>query len=215
MYAIPTEKDYNEVKEYIDILVSYGFGNWSDNWNYGQWVDEYKNYLADHYGFNFYDGCTKAVVTNADSKWVIKVDLDSGWTHRGHTYCELEALNWIQILEAGFEKYFAATYFVEMVNGIEFFMQEYAENDESTYDSLCFSYYRSNSEKSEEEDEYDCYSDYWDMSDEERLYAIYGCQNNTHELVDFCWSNHINDLHCGNFGETKDGRTVIFDYSGY
>ena len=213
MYAIPTEKDYNEVKEYIDILVSYGFGNWSDNWNYSKWVIEYENELADNYGFNFYDGCTKIVVTNADSKWVIKIDMDSDWTHRGHTYCELEALNWIQILEAGFEKYFAATYFVEMVNGIEFFMQEYAEADESVYSSRCYDYYCSS--RGEDEDEEDYCSDYWDMDDSERLVAIYGADYNTHELINFCWDMHINDLHCGNFGETADGRTVIFDYSGY
>ena len=34
----------------------------------------------------------------------------------------------------------------------------------------------------------------------------------------FKWSRHevfINDMHCGNYGFTKDGRPIIFDLSGY
>ena len=53
------------------------------------------------------------------------------------------------------------------------------------------------------------------MDDAERIFAIFGCGKEARELVDFCDQLRINDLHCGNFGETSDGRTVIIDYSGY
>lgn len=216
MYAIPTEKDYTEIKRLIDILVDHDFGNWDRGYTYFDWLNDWNDVLANNYGFTFYEGCTKVVAVNEDfHKWVIKINLgtDKG-PHNYESYCGEEALNWIAAVNAGLESYFAATYFIEVRNGIEFFIQEYAESNENEYDSRCYNYYQSNVLSLGEENTGYC-EDYWDMDDSERLTAIYGDDSETHSLINFCWDTHINDLHCGNFGETNDGRTVIFDYSGY
>lgn len=222
MYTLPTEKEYKRIKEYIDILVNYGFRNWEDDNGYWKWLSENEEELTKHYGFHFYDGCTKVVVVCDNFGWVIKVDIRLNDYAAPYTYCEQEALNWIAALEANLEDYFAATYFVDIINGVEFFMQEYAENDEDRYDSRCYNYYYSKpynpgEDWEEQEDRIQTYGDYNEcMDDEDRLVALYGSERETYRLINFCFSNAINDLHLGNFGNVlSDGRLVIFDYSGF
>jgi hypothetical protein len=53
------------------------------------------------------------------------------------------------------------------------------------------------------------------MNEEDRIYAMYGDDDNVSALNDFIYQHDINDLHCGNWGVTSDNRIVIFDFSGY
>lgn len=214
MYAIPTEEEYIQIKKLINILASHGFGQWANGEEYWQWSREYGRRLSENYGFTFFDGCSKVVAVSCDCPWVIKVDLNPNegpsWNH--NTYCEQEAENWIVALNSGMEQFFAATYFMEIINNVEYFIQEYVDCDEEEISSRCYDYCHSDHS---EDEEYDDYDEYWDMSDEDRLFALFGCGIETHDLIDFCQSLYINDLHVGNFGEKANGQAVIIDYSGY
>ena len=216
MNTMPTEKEYAQVKELVEVLAKYGFGQWSEDYPYYEWWRDWHDELTANWGFSFFEGCTKVVAVHTDCPWVIKVNMDPletfSWSK--NSYCEQEAQNWLKAMNKGMEKFFAATYFFQTINNVEYFIQECVECDENIYDSRCYNYYYSGT--CHDDDEEECYhEDYYEMDDDERIFAIFGCGEEARQLVDFCSQLRINDLHCGNFGETSDGRTVIIDYSGY
>ena len=199
MYAIPTTEEFKKARTYLEELVENGFGDW-ESMSYAKWYDAYSHVLEAK-GWEVHDGCTKSVVIFDDLNWVIKCDLE------GCDYCEKEVANWECAIKEGFTTYLAATYFLDCKNGINFYIQEYAASDTDYYDSKCYEYYHSDSESYEDEG-------YWEPDDEEMVVALIGGPQ-VGMFMRFCWELDINDLHAGNFGQTKDGRTVIFDYSGY
>ena len=51
------------------------------------------------------------------------------------------------------------------------------------------------------------------MEDEDRLYAIFGCEDGD-DLLTFLDVQEVNDIHAGNFGYFNQ-MPVLIDYSGY
>ena len=201
MYKKPTIEEEVIAMKYAQILIDYGFGSWIDCIEYSNWLRAYRNALNKD-GIHIYDGCTKTVAVIDDFPWVLKADLPD------YDFCKKEAENWQAAIEEGFTNFLAADYDLAVIGGVHFYIQEYAESDVDYYDSKCYDYYHTDSE-SEEEDDWG-----WDPDDDERVEALIGGPQ-VGMFMRFCWDLGINDLHCGNFGQTLDGRTVIFDYSGY
>ena len=82
----------------------------------------------------------------------------------------------------------------------------------------CFEEYACQGNDRNDFDDDEQYDDYIDeivenMDNDERIYAVFGEESDN--LVDFIDMFEINDLHEANYGITKDGRAVIFDFSGY
>ena len=118
-----------------------------------------------------------------------------------------------------------ATYEVGEINGVKFYLQEFANVDE---DSTTDSFYEYASEQVEkyfdrdEEDEHNeehFIDEIWDfindMDDGERVMAVFNNHKNVRKICNFIYDEGINDLHSANWGFTNDGREVIIDYSGY
>ena len=97
------------------------------------------------------------------------------------------------------------------------FLQELAQPDED-YFMNCFEEYACQGNDRNDFDDDEQYDDYIDeivenMDNDERIYAVFGEESD--KLVHFIDIFEINDLHEANYGITKDGRAVIFDFSGY
>jgi len=202
MYKKPTIEEEVIAMKYAQILIDYDFGSWVDCIEYSNWLKAYRNVLNKK-GIHIYDGCTKTVAVIDGFPWVLKADLPN------YDFCKKEAENWQAAIEEGFTNFLAADYDLTVMGGVHFYIQEYAENDADYYDSKCYDYYHTDSD-SEEENGWAS----WDLDDDERVEALIGGPQ-VGMFIRFCWDLGINDLHCGNFGQTLDGRTVIFDYSGY
>lgn len=170
-----------------------------------------KKYADD--GIIFTNGCTKFVVIFDDLNWVIKINIDNVID-----YCKLEADNYKKAIDANLAYYFASTYPLGHIQGYTLYAQEYAENDEDRFSSEFSTYVRDSDwfEDIEFEDEDDYESAVWDaaynLTDSDRLEAIFGYDS---DLINFCYSNHINDVHEGNYGVKRDGTSVLIDYSGF
>ena len=200
-----------------------------DDWAYAE-----GNYFRSNYGLHFYRGETKGCIVDFNrQEWVIKVPFDRSTNPRlrrnedgtSINYCALEAEKYAKACAEGIEECFAAIYEVGEINGVKFYLQEFANVDE---DSTTDSFYEYASEQVEkyfsrdEEDEdnerhfvdeiWDCIDD---MDDEERVSAVFNGHKNIRKIRNFINDEEINDLHSGNWGFTNDGREVIIDYSGY
>lgn len=162
-------------------------------------------------------GVTKIVlVSKLLSDWIIKIPFlyEDGYTKK-RDYCRLEAHNYERAVLNGLEDYFAGEFFFKYFCGIPIYIQERVDCDpervsstlesEGNWDSHC--YWRTTNGNT-----YFDSSAANDMDDEDRLVSIYG---ENWDLIRFLNDNSINDLHCGNFGITKDNRLIIIDYSGY
>ena len=200
-----------------------------DDWAYAE-----GNYFRSNYGLHFYRGETKGCIVDFNrQEWVIKVPFDRSTNPRLHrnedgtpiNYCALEAEKYAKACAEGIEECFAAIYEVGEINGVKFYLQEFANVDE---DSTTDSFYEYASEQVEkyfnrdEEDEGNerhFVDEIWDfiyeMDDEERILAVFNGRKDIRKICNFIDDEEINDLHSGNWGFTNDGREVIIDYSGY
>ena len=200
MYTQLTTEQKIKAMEYLNELLDYGFGEWNDTDEYERWKDNWE-YDLERHGFSICDGATKVVAIIDDFPWVIKTDLPE------HNYCYKEVENWQLAIKEGWTNYLAATYTLTIVEDKIYYIQEYAEGDADYYDSKCYDYYRDSGEITDE-------NEWFEPNDEEMVVALIGGPQ-IDMFIQFCWNLDINDLHCGNFGQTLDGRTVIFDYSGF
>ena len=181
------------------------------------WYANHEEYLIKkHITINY--GETKVcIITNDLKNWVIKVDiLRRTNPHYGEnypSYCQVEADNYRCACARGLEGYFAETYAIGALDGLEYFLQERVEIDEDAITSSWEDYFKTGDEDDEDMDR--IYDYVCDMNDEERLEAIYGDDKDARRLKDFIEEFEINDLHEGNYGIRKDGTVVIIDYSGY
>lgn len=193
-------------------------------WNYsiglGDWEADHVE-LLNELGVDIVRGETKAVVISNDlENWVIKVDIQptnpDPRPNEGR-YCEMEYQHYLAAVDEEVDSYLAAMYKIGELYGIAIYLQETAIPDEETMISSFEEYAGGCLDKNEYEDE-DEYLYYRSscarhLEDCEKCYAIFG-----HDAIDialFVDKYEINDLHEGNWGTTRDGRIVIFDYSGY
>ena len=201
-------------KTYYDL----GFCNWLEK--YEDWLDEQS--------FKIFRGETKVcIIDDENEELVFKIGFIRSTNPRyveyntANDYSKKEADYYIDARAAGLEQYFAATFKVGECEGVEIFAQERTDNDEDLIKEYFVDYVKSsyNYDRSAFESDED-YSlaledDASDLEGEERIHAVFGDGEEIEELIEFIDEREINDLHSGNWGKTKDGRIVMFDYSGY
>lgn len=196
------------------------------NDGFWDWDDEYAGFLRE-LGAEAHCGATKVCVDVDGFNWVLKFGF-LRYTNPDIArdaimdYCEKEANNFKVIQERHLEAYFAETYELGEVNGVKVYLQEKVDRDEDVIDSILCTYVEENSlnfgiykESYDSEEEYSeavLDSARW-MNEEDKISAILGGENE--DLLEFISEFDVNDLHSGNWGMTRDGRMVIFDYSGY
>lgn len=213
-------------RKFMDAITYHLFRD--EDWNPGydyynigiyDWERENKDWLFVNH-IAIYNGETKAaIVVKTLSNWVVKIGFQKRTDKASNLestefiddYCALEYKNYCRAKEKGLERFFASMYQVGEIDGVPYYLQEYAENDEDVVSGYFYSYCTEEYDECEGEDAYN-YVD--DMDDGERMMAMFGSEF-TRDLEWFCWDNEINDLHSGNFGLTRDGIYVIIDYSGY
>lgn len=230
----PTNKEVSIAINIIDKLMSVGLYNAltyhkikpdKEYYHLGlsDWLEGHRELLRAE-GISYSWGETKlCLLCDALDDWVIKLgflrstnpyyvkeDLDKD-------FCGLEAEYYIKACNNNLGEFFAATYEVGEINGVHIFLQELAQPDED-YFMDCFEEYAYQGNDRNDFDDDERYDDYIneiveDMDNDERIYAVFGEESDN--LVDFIDMVGINDLHEANYGLTKDGRAVIFDFSGY
>ena len=200
-----------------------------DDWEYAE-----GDYFRSNYGLHFYRGETKSCIVDFDRpEWVIKVPFDRSTNPRCRknedgtdiNYCALEAEKYARACAEGIEECFAATYEVGEINGVKFYLQEFANVDEDSTTDSFYEYASEQVEKYFDRDEEDerneehFIDEIWDfindMDDGERVMAVFNNHKNVRKICNFIYDEGINDLHSANWGFTNDGREVIIDYSGY
>ena len=188
------------------------------------WCEDHCDWLEEQH-ITVFRGETKACIINSDlADWVIKI----GFREKPYRdfdehidYMNLEAEYYEEAQKANLGEFFAETYNIGAVDNVDVILQEYARPDEDKISSFFFSYAESTfgyqpGDYVSEEEYLDAVSRAEeDMDTEERVEAIFGRGVECSRLVDFIEEKEINDLHSGNWGITKDGRVVIFDFSGY
>lgn len=229
----PTENEIKIAENIVDMLMKNDIASavtyYKDEYEYWdttihEWAME-KNTLLEDEGIRVYHGETKAcIISDELENWVIKVGFcypEDVREEHDENFCELEVSYYKEAAEEGLGEFFAATYPLCTRGDIKFFIQERAENDEEVisdsfynYESKLY-YEDKGSDDEDDEDSSYIYDAVDGMDDEDRVYAIFEDHKRVNELVDFCSKNHINDLHEGNFGITKDGNHKIIDFSGY
>ena len=182
-----------------------------------EWCENHEDYFAEKHLFLTFGESKVCVVADVLKNWVIKVDFnkraDPFYGPDYPSMCQIEANNYKCACARGIEGYFAATYAMGSVNGLNYFLQERVIVDEEAISSSFQEYCCVGDE--DEEDMNEIYMRICDMDDDERLKAIFGEDEGARELVDFVDEFEINDLHEGNYGIRKDGSIVIIDFSGY
>lgn len=185
-----------------------------------EWIDKHPN-LLDNMGLFVSNGCSKICLVPEEGNWVIKIN----WGNKYRDYCHDEVRNYARAEVLGIENFFAKSY--ELDHNYLYFIeiQEKVKPIEDEISGMFYEYISSGYEKEafEDEDEYNdaVSSGLNDMSEEERLRAVYTDQQDIDEetlqkLIDFVYDYDINDLHEGNIARRlSDGQIVLMDYSGY
>ena len=218
------ERTYND---------SYGENHYYElGFDYWSYIES--GYFRENYGLHFYRGETKGCIIDFNrQEWVIKVPFDRSTNPNCRknedgtdiNYCALEAEKYARACAEGIEECFAATYEVGEINGVKFYLQEFANVDEDSTTDSFYEYASEQVEKYFDRDEEDerneehFIDEIWDfindMDDNERVVAVFNNHKNIRKICDFIYDEDINDLHSANWGFTNDGREVIIDYSGY
>jgi len=154
------------------------------------------------------EGATKICLVPADGDFVFKINIVDEYDT---DYCENEADNYEEAVNAGKSKYFLETRYFKTLNecGVCFaiYIQPKIEEISSSIDN--------------DDEELLVKSSWYDSPAAEDMSPAwvnnfikeYG-ETELNELLDFCDQCHINDLHSGNIGYVG-GHPVIFDYAGY
>lgn len=194
--------------------------------NWVEWLNDNRQSLREM-GISFGSGATKvAFYFQENPEWVVKaaylrktnpafVECEDA-----QDYCERESEVYELACEAHMEDFLARTEFLDEISGVKFYIQEYAENASEEISQKFRGYiveeYQLDSELYEEDWEYEeaisCRAE--ELEDEDMLRAVYGDEEGE-SLYCFLDRENVNDLHEGNYGVTRDGRTVIIDFSGY
>ena len=199
-----------------EVLIFDGVKGKSQN----KWIDENEELLEEMNLF-ISNGCTKLCLIPTNGDWVIKINYNS----RYRDYCYDEVRNYNRAEAAGIGEYFAHSY--ELGKDYKYFIeiQEKVKTSEEDISDKFYSYASSSYDREDFEDE-ETYNDavednVCDMSDEERLRAVFEDSDNIDDttlqkLIDFVDNYEINDLHEGNIAiRPSTGHYVLMDYSGY
>ena len=196
----------------IPALDSYeSWTNWIQAHSENGWIT---NYLND-FDLYFAEGEEKTCFYHPDHDCVIKFDQDNNRFNR----CGIEAFLYSRAVEAGLEKFFAASSLLREVDGVSFYIQEYAEVDPDAIDNSLIQWvaqdYDPNDFENDEVYEARMFEEASELSEEDRIFGILGYTTETRRLVDFIDRYEINDLHNHNWGVTENGDIVMIDYSGF
>lgn len=218
----PTIDEKEQLISLVDELVACGFKkallSGKDIWGHTQvgldvWTKTHRETLRAA-GCIIESGATRVVVVPEFSKWVLKFNY-IGKYETDYNYLELEHFQ--QACDRHLEKYFAATYLLGNVDGLNVYMQEKVKIDEDlTSDSFIIytmeNYY--SGVDCEDEEIYDkvCNESY-ELDNEERIYAMVDSRD-AGVLIDFVYECDINDLHSGNWGYRGEDP-VLIDYAGF
>lgn len=161
-------------------------------------------------GYSYENGAVKyCIFHECFGDFVVK------FTTEAFDYCEREYTNYLAAVNAGLDYFFPYTDFLGEINGVKFFIQEYAECDNEAISSIWYDSLREDCVSEEDEDEDIINEKIWnmiyDLEDDQRVLYCFG---NEEKLIDFLNEYCINDLHEGNFGYIGE-RLVIIDFSGY
>lgn len=205
------DEDEDEDEEVREDSESSDYCSYPYNWNEWRWDNE--DFLSEN-EIKAASGETKVCFIVPELKnWVIKVGFlrkTSRYYSKNHLdmdFCKLEADYYAEAEEQEMGAYFAATYYAGTVDGVSFFLQEYAKVDPNLFSNRFDIYGKSLSNSSS--DSY-CGDD---LTLEERIKAVFG--EDTEELINFVEEHDINDLHEYNWGVAADGRCIMIDFSGY
>lgn len=161
-------------------------------------------------GYNYENGTSKYCIFHEDfCDFVVKFSLDS------FDYCEREYTNYLAAVKLGLDYFFPYTDFLGEINGVKFFIQEYAVCDNEAISSIWYNTLREDYVSEEDEGEDIINEKIWemiyDLEDEQRVLYCFGYEE---KLLNFLEEYRINDLHEGNFGYIGN-RLVIIDFSGF
>ena len=193
----------------VEALVEYGLNEHLAQYGKKGIENWFDDMMLGAMGFGVFAGATKSCILHSDLlNWVIKV----GHTeHVAKNYAKVEYENYCLAEEVGLGYYFPETVFLGEFGGECYYVQQYAECDETEVTSEWYD--RLRDQYDEDGEEYDCdslWNEIYDMDDDQKAMLMFGDQ----ELCQFLWDNRIGDLHEGNFGYIG-GKCVIIDFSGF
>ena len=192
----------------VEALVEYGLNENLASYGEHNTQDWFQNCNLGAEGFGASGGISKACIWHDDLvNWVIKVGFTQKGPREKKDYAAKEYENYLLAVEAGLSYYFPETVFLGVFGGRPFYLQQYAECDES---QVSFEWHERLRERGYYESDEDIWAEIDEMCDSEKAELSF----HDEELVNFLCENHINDLHEGNFGYIGD-RMVIVDFSGY
>lgn len=214
---IPTEEEFDLAKDILMNLLSMGA---HDCLNSGCYHDRDKAFV--HWmennnmggqGFKWNYGVTKAcIISDMLERWIIKFSFED----IRYDYCEIEFENYQKAIQEGYAEYFPATYFLERAFGINFFLQEYADEAEEEVSDILYAKMTDELICDGEDPDGEWFGDLVAdaVDDIDDIYKIEILFDEDTEFGYFLRRNNINDLHTGNFG-VINGSLVIIDFSGY
>ena len=211
----PTREEMNIATRIVRDLLERGFEYelrhyyCNDNNKNGDWFEKNQKYLKEN-GICHESGATKLVLICKElSNWVIKLNLHDGKIN----FCDREVENYIKACDVGLGEYFAATYKIGAVEGVNVYLQRKACIDPDSIEYYFREAVMVDFEDCEaSEDDIEEAMDV--LGDDDRLVAIFGNNSVVAKLVDFIFENEIDDLHSYNFGFVNE-KPVIIDFSGY
>lgn len=203
---------------FYEAIVRYDDSPWKtlqnsiDDWAY------FHRKVIDKYGLDFFYGVTKVCVTIKDFGWVLKVGRVCTNCDEPVNYCEIEADNFRRAINNNVADAFAATYQIGVIGGVPIFAQELVtinedENSNRMYDYMASFTPIDPDETDEQYNERISEMVDVDMQELDIIYAMLG--EDRDDVVYFCETFEINDLHRGNWGINSEGRCVVLDYSGF
>ena len=221
-----TDYEKERLVELAENLFFHGFENAIRPFENEDIYDTTENWVSSHYYFlrsmncSVVHGMTRIVVICEDLPWVLKFNFQD--KNMRQDYNLLEATNYKRACEEGVEEFFAATYYLGVVDGIMTYAQEKVEANEDVVSSSFFEYtletYFSDRVVENEEDEDKLNDDAWDeancLDNEDRIYAMIENFKDARRVWEFTDKYDINDLHSGNWGY-RGKQPVLIDYSGY
>ena len=204
----PNIYELNIAMDIVVDLLNRGLKEAIDEGKYNEWQ---KNRFVESHA-----GCTKIVFLPAAlPNWVIKTDINN------FHLCHREVENYKLAEEMNLASYFAETFYLCEKEGLYFLIQRRGDMEtahstvqKAFYDSIIDTYKPWNENETPEEREENISEMCDDMWDSERIFAIYGCEDECDDLIDFIELRMCNDLHSGNFAMIN-GEIVLIDFSGY
>ena len=219
-----TENEKQSLIDLVEVLVDNGFkqalevSGWEKHAR--EWAGQHHR-LLDSLGCYVTCGATRVVVISDEDDWVLKFSFLDSLVKTDYNL--LEAENYQAAIEAGLSRYFAATYCLGNICGLEVYVQERVNADEDGVSDEFYNYTLENyysdcrDDYESEEDLHDAaWEDSTELENEDRIWAMVGDfdRKDCIKLVEFCDVREINDLHAANWG-FRDGWPVMIDYSGY